>query len=220
MRDTKKLIADIIQEGLLNGKLKSFNEFLMEKSLNDDLLIKADVTETERERILNKLEEVRQKRIALKNKLRNVGNISYLGDLIISSVELNKYDLKEIIILTGLKEESLNLLIKNQVNVTSMNTKSLSKLFKFFKISLEDSVKVLKNTFNLYSIEPVYKNVMARYKPGEPGVFKDKSMKDAFNELILKANDKKSLIINNEKEKDKNLFNEFIKQFCEDFNSE
>jgi len=218
MKNIRNKIGDILREGLLENRFEEFEFYVFEKSFSYAPLF--DIPEETKNRVLGKLEELRLEKINMKNKFENINNANYFGEVLDSFIKYYNVDSRFMISNYNFKYDELKNIITNKVNITTLDEKPFAKFLKNIKASFEDSSKLISKTYKLFCIEPVYKESMARFKPGESFLVKEKSMKKGFNELMLLADKSKELKINTDCKKSENELEEFIHKFEKEYHHE
>jgi len=218
MKNLRNKIGDILKEGLVENRFEDFEFYMFEKSFSYAPLF--DIPEETKNRVLGKLEELRVEKINLKKKLENINNANYFGEVLESYIKYYNFDTKFIISNFNFKYENLKDIIINRINISSLDEKPFAKFLKHLKAPLNESIDLITKTYKLFCIEPVYKESLARYKPGESFIVKEKSMKKGFNELMLLADKSKELKSNNYCNESKVEFNEFLNNFKKEYQNE
>lgn len=218
MKNIRNKIGDILREGLEENRFEEFEFYVFEKSFSYAPLF--DIPEETKNRVLGKLEELRLEKINMKNKFENINNANYFGEVLESFIKYYNMDSKTIISNYNFKYDDLKYIISNKINITTLDEKPFAIFLKNIKASFEDSINLISKTYKLFCIEPVYKESMARYKPGEAFLVKEKSMRKGFNELMLLADKSKELKINSECRKSESELEEFIHKFRKEYQYE
>lgn len=218
MKNLRNKIGDILKEGLEENRFEDFEFYVFEKSFSYAPLF--DIPEETKNRVLCKLEKLRLEKINLKNKFENINKANYFGEVLESYIRYYNLDTKFIISNFDFKYDNLNDIIYNKINISSLDEKPFAKFLKHLKASLNDSIDLLSKTYTLFCIEPVYKESLARYKPGESFIVKEKSMRKGFNELMLLADKNKELKPNSNCNESKVEFTEFLNNFKKEYQYE
>lgn len=188
MKKLKKYISKIHQEEFQDCNFTEFEEYLLDT-------LKFEKTDEEKadlqKRLISKISNKKSEYDKIIVKLDDPTKINTIGELFNLLIIKNRINQNELIKECNLEKPEFKNLINNKVDITSLNLRSLIKLFVFFKIKLEIGCILLEKSIKLFQMNPSTAGAMARYSYQEGLDYKNKSMNDGLNELLLKASGNK-----------------------------
>ncbi|MBD3253512.1 MAG: hypothetical protein GF383_00385 [Candidatus Lokiarchaeota archaeon] len=189
MNRLKKYIRDILNNALLAGELKDSDKLINTIPFNNNA--SHTLSDTETENIIKKLQEHQKEVKTRRQKLKNINLIRSLGEYVQLWQEENEVIDQEMAQKLGVNFDELNIIKRNLQSFISIDIERMIKALKFFKFKFGEARALIEKTYFLSNIQLSSKNALSRYdikKPSNHG----KSMRSAVEELLSKANQKKS----------------------------
>lgn len=189
MKELKKHIKRILVEGLLENKLPELEKFVIENFDKDDKneLSNSDIEDRIYSRFLEKKKFFEE----LDLKLKSPENLNFLGEYIVLLISRNETDYENLLKKIKMDRKIFKDFLKNNVDVTKIETKKIVTLLLYFNINLPLAKNLIKKSVKLFQLNPSLSNAMARYSHKDGQNERAKSMKSGLNELLLKASEKK-----------------------------
>lgn len=170
---------------LVNSELLPSNEWL------DFLMASPPVQkmpERHAEKLSSALREAQQQRHRVAQKLSLPDKLTSLGEYL--QLTREKLDIEKTELASKLKLEHtvLHKLETNDTAIISVSVEMLCSLGRNLELSTPTYIELLRKSHRLYKIKPKYRGA-ARYdsKSSKSAAAKGKSMKSAFEELLLKG---------------------------------
>ena len=161
---------------------------------------------------LQKLTIAREEELERKRKLKNSKAISNLWEYLNLYITERSIEVDDICEKCQIEKSFLFELLQNKIRITDINPQKIAQLTKFLQLKIEIVKELLIKTIWLSSNQKTAINALARYDKSKGLVQKDRSMKNAVNELLFKANRHKHFINSDNIDK---VINRYLEEFEE-----
>jgi len=208
MKTTRSKIVKILQEGMLKGKLKALEAFLLDRIfIRSQAEVRFDYSTKKAD-----LVKILQEDLDRKRMLENPDSLNSFGDYLRIFLELNGISLSAAASDNGIDQQTLQRIIDNRIPLTTLQPIVLAKLSRNVNLRLTPAIALIEKSLKLYSFSPTSKGAMARYSPKDGLEQKDKSMRNGVAELMIRASElkpfeSKQLVVSNGE----------LKKFLEEF---
>lgn len=206
MKNLKLKISIDLLERILKGDLKKLEDIIINDA-NKHALPETEGNRENKKKLIELLYSEREKTIQRKNKLAHPQTFNHFGDYVKNYLEDTQLSSFQFALTFKFDITDIDKIIKNTTDLTSFAPDKIAKLIKGIRLNLNDAKILISKSIDLLTFKPTFKKVFARYNPKEGQELKDRSMDDGLNELLLKANKRKTFtIINKNTSRDKDVF--------------
>jgi hypothetical protein len=208
MKTTRSKIIKVLQEGMLKGKLKALEGFLLERIfIRSQAEVKVEYSKKKAE-----LVKILQGDLERKRMLENPDSLNSFGDYLRIFLELNGISLSAAASNNGIDQQTLERIIDNRIPLTALQPIVLARLSRNTNLAMTPAIVLIEKSLKLYSFSPSSKGAMARYSPKDGLDQKDKSMRNGAAELLIRASESKPF-----ESKQLVVSNRELKRFLEEF---
>ena len=145
---------------------------------------------------LNKVGAIYGEEESLK-RLSKANEFSTIGDYISAFSKAFQYQSREILTSIGINSADANAILNNTKPITSFSIKQVTRLCQELRLSYQNAEALIRNSVASYNLSPLITGGMARYDVKKGADQKDESMKRGLTELLLKASQKKPILVSN-----------------------
>ena len=179
----RKKINIYIDELINKNLIKLYLEMLDDIKLNPE---EEQFLKTTEEQRYDNLKRAFKKTQLLKECMDNPQKAQNFHQFFLYFLEWYDTSLEEMSRILKIKSKELMFFYNVKNKVTDFPVDDLTKLIKFLKINLNDTIELLRNSYTLSQMKPDYGAALSRYHSSE-STDKGTSMKKALNELLLKS---------------------------------
>ena len=209
MNESKNYIRNIINDALFKGEIKDvdeitniiFNRYLDEEVLSDE----------ESNNMIQRLQLHQKNVFERRKKLGNINLIKTIGEYLQFWQEEEELNDEEIAKEININKKELSMIRKDSISPINIDVRKMTRLLNFLKLKLEEARILIEKTYLLANIE--LKGIAALSRnDAKKTATPSRSMKNAYEELLIKANKRKPLI-----KKEKDDLREYLRELEENW---